>query len=473
MAARLLYVLTPLLLCVSWVTLQLPVVHDSYCQAAVKAPFVQGHDILIAEQPEEALQWKLDLLKEANLSIEFSMGFAGGILLQQASDIVREQMENKPNLRVYFFVADTYLMSREDRSRLEQLAQDFPDQFHYLVRWLTFLRQGLGFMTTENHIKMLVVDGKYCVLGGSNFLHYYGQKEAVAERPWLGWADHFHPRFCVDQDVLVKGPIVAGLRHEFYQLWDLYESGESLCDRSQFISDKDTESVIDSNFACSLVEVDQHPNIIADVAMKAIVSGPRRHLGACTAEYAQLVQGAEQSIDLMHMFFSPVNEVYSNLIEAGSRGVELTLVTNAAGEHAPLITKAIGSHNRAFLFPLAAGRTYRIDERQAADTQPLNACSIYDFDCPDCLYHKKVMVVDKRITVMGSYNLGHKSHYGDYEMIVEADDDRVANVMLQLLERDKDKATACETEKLKDWYFGFGSRSISLLEGAFIVGPLY
>ena len=104
MAARLLYILTPLLLCVSWVTIQLPVVHDPYCQAAVNA------DVLIAQTPQEAMQWKLGLLQQANQSIEFCMGFTGGPLLQEATDIVSQQLENKPDLQVYFFIADTFLL---------------------------------------------------------------------------------------------------------------------------------------------------------------------------------------------------------------------------------------------------------------------------------------------------------------------------------------------------------------------------
>ena len=473
MAARLLYILTPLLLCVSWVTIQLPVVHDPYCQAAVNAPFQSGHDVLIAQTPQEAMQWKLGLLQQANQSIEFCMGFTGGPLLQEATDIVSQQLENKPDLQVYFFIADTFLLSREDRSRLEQVAQRFPDRFHYLIRWLTALRHGLSVMTCENHIKMLVVDEKYCAIGGSNFLRNYGLSEVQEERPWLGWADHFNPQVCVDQDVLVTGPVVSTLREEFYQIWDLYETGESLGERSQYISDRETAQPVDSSTACSFPALDHHPDKIHDVPMKAIVSGPRRHPGACTAEYAQLVQNADVTIELAHMFFSPVEEVYSPLIEAGNRGVDLTLITNVASTHSPLVTKAIGTHNRTFLFPLLAGRTYRIDQRPSAEQQLFNHCAIYDYDRSDSLYHKKVMIVDRKITVVGSYNLGQKSHYGDYEVIIEADDERVAEAMAKKLEQDQSESTLCQMDQLMDWYFGFGSRSLSLLEGTFIMGPLY
>lgn len=473
MLKRLLGIGCALLLLVSWATIQLPESRDAYCQSAIAAPFVMGHDVLVARTPEETLLWKKELIKSANCSIEFFAGFTGGPLLEETLLLFEVELARKPELTVHFFVASCPLFGWADQRKVELFAQRYPGRFHYLIRGMSALRCGMGLVTSENHIKLLIVDEKYLVVGGTNLFHCHSRSQVPKDLKWDGVVDHFNPKACMDMDMVIKGPIVSSLRTELFELWALYESCADLKDECRFEAEETRFFAVLPPEATVVQAFEENARVIRDVPVKAIVSGPRRSLGACSAEYARLVSEAQHSIDLMHMYISPVEEVHNSLIEASRRGVAITLITNGAGDACPMVTKAIGAYNRPNILPLLLGRKFRMNERAQAEASQALECTAYAYEVEDTLYHKKVMVLDDRISVIGSYNLGHKSHYGDYEIVVEVDSPELAQQIKQVMKQDIACAHLCSREELTEWYFGLGPRSLALLEGSLILGPLY
>ncbi len=473
MLKRLFAITSILLLCVSWVTIRLPVAHDVYCAAALAEPLQDGHSVLVTRNPEESTLWKKELLRSAKHSIEFSTGFTGGQMLDESLAILSEVLDEQPDLVVHCFISECPLFANSDRVKVEEFAAKYPDRFHYLIRGMTALRHGVGFVTNENHVKALIVDEKYLVVGGTNFYRSGNNGEIPSNLKMSSLADYFFPKDFVDMDMVLSGPTVGQLRHEFFQLWALYETNASLKEDAQFFADDSRYFPIPEDGRAQLVALETHPRLVRNVSVKAHISGPRLYPGACSAAYAQLINDAEKSLDLMHMYMSPVDEVYDSLINASQRGLAINLVTNGGGTDTPMVTKAIGTYNRTHLLPLVLGSRFGIVERSRAETCIPGDCQIYTFDANETLYHKKVMVVDERISVIGSYNLGHKSHYGDHEVIVIMQSEDVAREFLATMQYDRSRAHLCQLSEIMDWHFGLGPRTLSLIEGTLIVGPLY
>ena len=77
----------------------------------------------------------------------------------------------------------------------------------------------------------------------------------------------------------------------------------------------------------------------------------------------------------------------------------------------------------------------------------------FEYDVKDILYHKKVMVVDRRYTIIGSYNLGIRSDMSDYELVFLIDSEEVAETALKVLRRDLILSREVSPELARSWYF--------------------
>ncbi len=473
MLKRAFVVIGALLLFVSFVTFQLPQAPDAHSQAALSAPFVSGHDVIVTQNPEETVYWKQELIRLANQSIEFSTGFAGGPLLEDTLLLLDSVMSDKPQLVVHLFIASCPLLSWADERKIEIFAERHPERFHCQIRGMSALRQGWGLVTSENHIKMLIVDEKYMVIGGTNQFHSYCRSCVPEDLQYEGLVDYFAPKACIDMDLVAKGPTITRMRQQFFDLWALYESGASLKEKSQFVPDATRYFAIDPNASTEISSFETDVRLVRNVAMKAIVSGPRFCPGACSTEYAALVKKSQKSIDLMHMYMSPVDEVYDSLMDATSRGVELNLVTNGPKDPVPIVTRTFGSYNMTWMLPLYLGSRFRLGERDIADSCTAKNCNVYVYEARDTLYHKKVMLVDDQIFVIGSYNLGYKSHYGDYEAIIEIDSLAVAAQVKHIMAADCRKSRKCDRAELSNWYFDLGPRVLALLQSTLLLGPIY
>lgn len=459
-----------LFLGIVWIWLTFPPTYDHALEPKDVA-FIAGNDVLVTQNPEESTFWKLHLLKEAKKSIEFAVGFTGGPLLDQALLTLDSTLTAKPDLHVHLFISDSPLLGWADKRKLQILHERYPQRFHYLIRGMSGLRKGLHLITSENHIKMLIVDEKYAVVGGTNLFHCQSRSSVPSTVEYENFVSLFHPKAFIDMDLILKGPCAKTLRQDFYNLWALYESGESPVLSTLYLPR--STRYFPHEESCHCVAFEDHRDVVRNITVKTFISGPRYSPGACSAEYVRLISSSKKTVDLMHMYISPVNDVYNSLISASARGVRLTLITNGAGGAAPLVTKAIGAYNQSHLLPLFLGKHFTSKERQEAEQCAAKNCDIYAYEVDETLYHKKVMVIDSSLTVFGSYNLGHKSHYGDYEIIVEVDSPEVADRVKQVMQRDLKRAHLCSRKEMTAWYFNLMPRLVALVEGTVLLGPLY
>ena len=119
--------------------------------------------LLVSNVSDESFEWKKELIRNAESSIELSGNFAGGQPFQEVLALIETRMREKPNLRVHLILSRD-LLENPDIEKLRELAKS--PNFSYLITDRIYTPLPTPH-SEENHVKMLVVDGKYFVVGGS------------------------------------------------------------------------------------------------------------------------------------------------------------------------------------------------------------------------------------------------------------------------------------------------------------------
>ncbi len=410
--------------------------------------YVSGNSVLVARMPEESTFWKIALIKRAKQSIELATGFTGGEMFSKVVLLLRDQLLMEPQLRVHLEVASSLLLSHDADKILESVKRQFPDRFCYQITSMALLLAEGHWQTCEHHVKLLVVDEKYVVTGGTNLYDTYCKSKVEdASIIYLDPVRSVTPRACCDMDICCVGPMVKEMRQLFFQLWSLANTGI----KSSYFS------LPGGPMAC-VDEIDQSPRMVHGVPMRMVFSGPGMRFGECTKHYAFSIQRAKQTLALMHMHMHPHTSVREELENALDRGVSARIVTNGNSQPGwSPVPRAFGFFNRSYYLPwLTFGRSTQI----------------YEFSRDNTLYHKKVMIVDGRYSLIGSYNLGKKSHYGDYEVVLDIDSTEVASQFLEVMDKDIASSCRCSEADARAWHYSWWYRALNALQRFFIFGPL-
>lgn len=427
--------------------------------------FSPGHILLIPNNVSETSAWRFELIKNAKRTLEMA-AIASGKVYYQTVAAFKKALKKNPDLIIHFYVSKiSIIFSQADERILEELKIKFPNRFHYLVCEARLSIQKDKIYTSENHIKLLVADEKYFVVGGTNLTDFL-----TNDVPPNMDIDLF-PKAASDLDVVGRGPIAQDLRIGFFQIYELLESKESLNDtKGPFESSLKGYTSVASEEQCTVKLFEKQPNLLENIAIKSIFSGPRINQGAIGSLYANLIENAQKQIYLGHMYFFPVDAIYQRLINAANRGIHLTLITNG--------TPGFGSvpSNLSYIFlnrhrylPILFGRHFNLIQYITSKHELKNS-QIYEFNEKHVIYHKKTMVIDGKYAVVGSYNLGAKSEYADYEVAVAINSEAVAEKIIDLLTADKGKSKQISTTKIISWYFDPFYSTMAWLEELFLDG---
>lgn len=429
----------------------------------------QGHEVIITKNVEETTYWKFELIKNAQKSLEISAGFAGGEVFKQTVKLMDEALERNPELIIHFYCSDiSAIFTKEDGQRLQQLKKKFTQRFHYITAGLTPSIQGQALYITENHMKLIIADEKYFLLGGTNLTDFLSTSTAANTKLSI---PNFLPSAASDIDVVGKGPAARELRLGFFHVYEMLASGTSLNDyKGPFPATLQGYTAVAEEEKSYIEAFENHADRAANIALQSAFSGPRfaRSIGAL---YHTLIAQAQREIAIAHMYFFPVDAIYDQLVAATDRRVSLTLITQG------ISTKDIVPSNLTYVFmnrnhylPIAVGKKAGyLDFFKLPTSQP-SQTTIYEFSKKKMIYHKKAMVVDKRYTLIGSYNLGKKSEYADFEVALVIDSEVVAQQVLSILEKDKGEATKIPYKEMINWYFNPLYDLTDFLEGLFFDG---
>jgi phosphatidylserine/phosphatidylglycerophosphate/cardiolipin synthase-like enzyme len=396
--------------------------------------------VRVSNHATESLEWKKAIISSAKQSIELSGNFVGGEAFRDVLDLMEDRMKLYPELQVHLLMSPDLLES-EDLEKLNDLQTRYPNQFHFLVteRVYTIVPRPLS---EENHVKLLVVDEKYFVTGGTG-IHEKMAREVVPENQGEGgsFGSKFIDKAFRDSDLIGRGDVAMTMRNQFYNLYRIWEyrvTGQS--ESRYFALDVEEEKGV-----CATFDVEE--NLINDVDVKFVVGGPEhRGNNPITHEISQLISGAQEEVRLANLLFNPDEEIKESLAQKKRAGVAIKGYFNGTGE------QSSAGH---YMYALPCRYNYDL------------LTEAYEYDVRDQLYHKKVTTIDSDLTVIGTANLGVKSAMCDYESICVIRDRRVNGLMKEALDEDRDHSAQFEGAQLATQRSRLAGRVASAVLGPF------
>lgn len=216
------------------------------------------------------------------------------------------------------------------------------------------------------HMKMLLVDDKYAIVGGMNYSNHYSHKDPNGPK----WRD---------TDVLYTGPAVAETRRIFSGVWN---------------SEVERRGLPLSRIAP--VSGIGEPSGGARVAV--IFQNPPLQDPPILLNIVKAIYGATESINIENPYYVAVPAITRAILEARARGVEVNILTNSK--------KSIDAEAKPMADIILKGLL------------PLVPAGVHVYLKKGQTLHSKFMTVDGVYCSIGSYNFHPRSERYDTEMNV-------------------------------------------------------
>lgn len=211
-------------------------------------------------------------------------------------------------------------------------------------------------VSTRDHRKLVIIDGKIGYLGGMNIADYYiNGLDNIGQ-----WRD-LHCR--------IEGSAVLDMQKIFLSMWQK-ETEEALLGTAYY------PTPIDSIGTHSLSVVDRSPKEQPDAIKDA---------------YALAIAGADSVINIVNPYFVPTKAISSAIKKAIKKGIDVNIMVSAKSD-IPFTPEAM-KHKLRKLSKLGAN------------------VHLYT----EGFHHSKVMTVDGKLSTVGSANLNSRSLRYDYE----------------------------------------------------------
>ena len=275
-------------------------------------------------------------------------------------------------------------------------------EYFHPLRWYTIDR-----MNNRDHRKLLIVDGRIGFTGGVG----------IADA-WMGNAQR--PDQWRDMHFQIEGPVVAQIQAVFEDNW-ITTTGHVL------------------------LGPDYYPvgGPSGDVLAQMFASSPEGGSENMQLMYLLAIAAARSSIDLEAAYFIPGDLVEKALKAALHRGVKIRIVVPGAHIDSEIVHDASEAKWGAMLD--AGAQIYRF--------QP-------------SLFHCKMMIVDRYLSMAGSTNFDDRSFRLNDEANINVYDRPFAEHMTDVFDRDVEHSSEMSaaqwhnrpwTSKLKDKFFSLGS----------------
>lgn len=385
--------------------------------------FNGNNSVLLTAHAKETTEWKLDLIRSAKQSIELSGNYCGGPIFNEALDIMEASLKSIPNFRVHL-IASTVLLSSAEQARLRSMEQRYPNfhclQTHELLDFSPTLR------TRANHVKLLVVDEEYYVVGGTNLFKMMATTTGESPMefpPGTSRRDRFFGAGYRDMDIVAKGELARTLRIEFFKLWAVWEHKMTrrLPQNRHFEIDADPARKAESD---KWAKAEAARKIHHSVRVKALVSDPDKP-NAITDEYARLIRQAKKVVTLANYLFNPAKEITEELHKAAKKKIKVRVITNGVHDISPPSNATFVKSNYPHYLPLL--------NHGRGTTQ---CTEIYEYAVKNIMYHKKFGVFDDETIMLGSGNFGPKSNECDFELNLVMESPEIAREVTNNLETD-------------------------------------
>ncbi len=366
----------------------------------------------------QAHEWKKELIHKAKQSIEILGSYAGGVHFQEVLDIIEYKLRQEPQLRVHILFCPD-MATKKDNRRLLLLQKYFPESFRFCIAHSQLSLKPPH--TREMHAKMVVVDQKYFVLGGTSIFSRLNREISTVkeEEEELTVAAKLLEKSVQDMDTVGCSEAIAWtMRDQFFRLYRIYEAKTKPEVNSRFYE------VAGSKAYAPLFH--EPEGLFKDVKVKFIVGGPEhKEKNPITKEYVKRIEKAQESIELANLYFWPVKAIR----EAVSQKKDKTVyIGNGLGPSFSL--------TRTFITCSARGNYGLVSE-------------VYESQVEKQLFHMKTAVFDKKHLLIGSYNLCHKSE-SDYEVALLVKSAKVAACCTEVFKDIKAKSRRIDSEQISE-----------------------
>jgi phosphatidylserine/phosphatidylglycerophosphate/cardiolipin synthase-like enzyme len=241
--------------------------------------------------------------------------------------------------------------------------------------------------------------------------------------------------------------------HKFYALWENYNKTSIFENNPETFAQRNHYFSVTHPTSVEKFDQSERRRTLQNGQIKMIFGGPHQKQNEITKEYARIIREAKEEIVIANLYFCPVEPIFKALIDAVKRNVKLTVITNGVSAVAPSYTKFFCWANRIHYLPLFYGKTFHFWHANSLATLPIKNTHIFEYHVRDILLHKKMMIVDDKISIIGSYNLGPRSDLGDYELILEIDSKEVASDLRKVHEKDLKYSREISVDEACEWYF--------------------
>lgn len=429
-----------------------------YAKREQKCPSLDQYDdkikdCYVFEDTLETYKAKHDLIKNAEQEILLSGSYCGKEALDETLDLIEERMKEKPNLRVCILSSTRFLSNNKCQNweKLEKLTRAYPDRFHVAFSFETVQANPTenGFKFISNHVKLMVVDGRAMITGGSGIEDRWAKSDGLKGLPSLkkvkGYVNRSIAKCFRDKDFLFysteKNSNIERSRLEFYKLftrWHHYTMEHESKNKyiGKIIKAREEALVqmgkpVPENFHDfhkTLVKNEKrlqledlgldetrHTND-PDMKVKLHVSGPEQTVNKFEKDLIELFDNAQKSITFSHMYFHPTPDVAIAMKNAIRRGVKFKILTNTYHKKSPYAHRLFTSRSAYHIRDLAReGAIYG------------NPLQLWHWTVKNSTNHQKIIVVDDQYLVCGSSNFGYKGlkSMSDYEHNVIIDSKKV------------------------------------------------
>jgi cardiolipin synthase len=243
-------------------------------------------------------------------------------------------------------------------------------------------------LNNRNHRRILVVDGKIGITGGSGTSGKWGGNGRT-QNHWR------------DTDVWVEGPVVEQLQGAFAENW-LEATGVALGGRDYFPRPLDPKG---------------------KVAAQAVRSSPASGSASMYVVFLLAMSSAQRSIYITNPYFLPDDKMINTLTETARRGVRVVVLLPGAIDH-NLVRQASRSE---------LGKLLRA------------GVEVYEYG--PAMLHAKTMVVDGRWATVGSTNLDQRSFSLNDELNLVVYDEAVAQKLERVFQDDLSHSTQVTYER--------------------------
>lgn len=217
------------------------------------------------------------------------------------------------------------------------------------------------------HSKLLLVDNKIALYGGSNFADEY--LSMSKKKDW--W---------VDYNVVVSGPIVSSMNQTFIEYW---------CNYCHFANHFSLQNILNDK----KMLISKNTFKKSDVQMQLLSFSPNSNKFAFQKILVNAFLNAKKSIKIITPYFCPSETIVNALLIAKQKNVEIEII--------------VPSKNANFI-KIMNRYTYRSLVQQ-------HNTKIYEHDG---FIHSKLYIIDDEYAFIGSCNLDYRSIFLTFESLL-------------------------------------------------------